>query len=149
MAALCIPLCVPDAAARLVQRRQRETAVRRQARNLTDEPGNEDYHETFVRDESRALLIAYRCESAGAPRMDRCPDSRSTLSAIGIERGLAWLLGCTNPVADEMPFACQGGPSPPTPKPSLQPRTPWFSPRKTNQVHQARGSQSSPSEDSK
>ena len=40
----------PDAAARLVQRRRRETAVRRQARNLADELGNEDYHETFVRD---------------------------------------------------------------------------------------------------
>ena len=54
----------PDAAARLVQRRRRETAVRRQARNLADELGNEDYHETFVRDETRALLITYRCESA-------------------------------------------------------------------------------------
>ena len=44
----------PDAAARLVQRRRRETAVRRQARNLADELGNEDYHEVFVRDGIRA-----------------------------------------------------------------------------------------------
>ena len=44
--------------------------------------------------------------------MDRCPDSRSTLSAIGIERGLAWLLGGTNPVADEMPFLITHNPQP-------------------------------------
>ena len=69
----------PDAAARLVQRRRREAAVRRQARDLADELGNEDYHETFVRDETRALLIAYRYESACASRMVRCADIRASL----------------------------------------------------------------------
>ena len=35
------------------RRRRREAAVRRQARNLADELGNEDYHEAFVRDGTR------------------------------------------------------------------------------------------------